>query len=120
MTEALPARGQIWWVQFDPAIGSEANKLRPAIVASVDEFAGLPIRLVIPLTTWRQRFANHPNKVFVPQDDDNNLGEDSGADFLLVRSVHIERFGEQLGRVRDDVLRQCVRGVALLLGYEAG
>ncbi|WP_010256256.1 type II toxin-antitoxin system PemK/MazF family toxin [Treponema primitia] len=27
-------RGSIWWVEFDPAVGSEIRKTRPAIIVS--------------------------------------------------------------------------------------
>lgn len=27
-------RGEVWWVQFDPSVGSEIRKIRPAIVIS--------------------------------------------------------------------------------------
>ena len=29
-------RGEVWWVQFDPALGSEIKKTRPAIIISND------------------------------------------------------------------------------------
>lgn len=118
MTEYLPDRGEIWWVQFEPAIGSEARKLRPAVVVSVHDFASQPVRVVVPLTSWRDRFARHRNKVYVATDDGNNLGEDSAADFLRVRSLAIERFGDRIGSLREDALRLIVEGVALVVGYE--
>lgn len=29
-------RGEIWWVQFDPASGSKVGKTRPAVIVSND------------------------------------------------------------------------------------
>lgn len=29
-------RGEIWWVCFDPALGSEIRKVRPAVILSND------------------------------------------------------------------------------------
>ena len=29
-------RGEIWWVEFDPSIGSEIRKTRPAVIVSND------------------------------------------------------------------------------------
>lgn len=29
-------RGEVWWVEFDPAVGSEIRKTRPAIILSND------------------------------------------------------------------------------------
>ncbi len=34
--ELSPERGEIWWVALDPAIGSEARKMRPCVVVSVN------------------------------------------------------------------------------------
>jgi mRNA interferase MazF len=31
-----PRRGEVWWVAFDPAIGGEIRKTRPAIIISND------------------------------------------------------------------------------------
>ena len=29
-------RGEVWWVEFDPSIGSEIRKTRPAVIVSND------------------------------------------------------------------------------------
>ena len=29
-------RGEVWWVEFDPAVGSEIKKTRPAVILSND------------------------------------------------------------------------------------
>jgi mRNA interferase MazF len=29
-------RGSVWWVEFDPAVGSEIQKTRPAVIVSND------------------------------------------------------------------------------------
>jgi mRNA interferase MazF len=29
-------RGEVWWVEFDPAVGSEIRKTRPAVILSND------------------------------------------------------------------------------------
>lgn len=29
-------RGEIWWVEFDPSVGSEIRKTRPAVIVSND------------------------------------------------------------------------------------
>lgn len=32
----MKRRGEIWWVNFDPSVGQEAKKKRPAVVVSND------------------------------------------------------------------------------------
>ncbi len=45
-------RGEVWWVEFDPAIGSEIAKRRPAIIISNDSAnRNLARVMVVPLTS---------------------------------------------------------------------
>lgn len=45
-------RGEIWWVAFEPALGSEVRKTRPAVIVSNDS-ANLHLArvVVIPMTS---------------------------------------------------------------------
>ena len=36
----MPRRGEVWLVDFDPAVGAEIQKLRPAVVITMDAEAG--------------------------------------------------------------------------------
>jgi mRNA interferase MazF len=51
----VPKRREIWLVNFDPAVGAEIRKTRPAIVVSSDAVGRLPIKLIAPLTDWKPR-----------------------------------------------------------------
>lgn len=45
-------RGEVWWVQFDPSIGSEVRKTRPALIVSNDAAnRNLARVIVLPLTS---------------------------------------------------------------------
>jgi len=49
-------RGEVWWVEFDPAVGSEIRKTRPAVIVSNDAAnRHLSRAVVIPLTSNTQR-----------------------------------------------------------------
>ena len=49
-------RGEVWWVAFDPAVGSEIQKTRPAIIVSNDSANRNLKRVgVVPLTTNTSR-----------------------------------------------------------------
>ena len=49
-------RGEVWWVTFDPAVGSEIQKTRPAIIVSNDAAnRNLKRVVVIPLTSNTSR-----------------------------------------------------------------
>lgn len=45
-------RGEVWWVEFDPAVGSEIRKTRPAVIVSNDAAnRNLARVVVVPMTS---------------------------------------------------------------------
>lgn len=45
-------RGEVWWVEFDPSVGSEIRKTRPAVIVSNDAAnRNLPRVMAMPLTS---------------------------------------------------------------------
>jgi mRNA-degrading endonuclease toxin of MazEF toxin-antitoxin module len=60
MTRWTPIeRGQVWDINLDPTVGTEIQKTRPCIVASSDFIGTLPLRVVVPITEWKSRYAKH-------------------------------------------------------------
>jgi len=60
-------RGEVWWVEFDPAVGSEIRKTRPAIIVSNDA-ANRNLRrvVVVPMTSNAERL--YPGEVVISVD----------------------------------------------------
>ncbi len=113
----LPGRGEVWLVRLPRAVGAELQRDRPAVVVSSAVFDPAPVRIVVPLTRWRDEFANSINKVRIEASDDNGLHEDSAADFLQVRSVAIERLIERLGELDTALVEEIVAGIVIGIDY---
>ncbi|EEF5709813.1 type II toxin-antitoxin system PemK/MazF family toxin [Salmonella enterica] len=49
-------RGEVWWVEFDPSVGSEIRKTRPAVILSNDAAnRNLARVVVVPMTSNTDR-----------------------------------------------------------------
>ena len=116
--ESPPVRGEVWRVEFDPVKGDEIRKSRPAIVISSDAFKPLKTKLVVPLTTWQNKFAISQWMVKIPADSDNGLNHDSAADALQLRCVSYERFTTKLGTVPAPVLDEITAAIAIVIEFQ--
>jgi mRNA interferase MazF len=57
-------RGEVWWVEFDPAVGSEIRKTRPAVIVSNDSAnRNLTRVVVVPLSSRTGRL--YPGEALV-------------------------------------------------------
>ena len=115
-TVPTPSRGEVWLVDFDPSVGAEIQKIRPALVISVASIGRLPLRMVIPLTDWKPTYAKLPWFVLIPADTDNGLSKDSGADAFQTKSLSLARFVRILGAVLPTQADDVAAAVALCVG----
>jgi mRNA interferase MazF len=112
----MPRRGEIWLVDSDPSVGAEIYKIRPAVVLNPDDLTRLPLRVVVPLTEWKLRYARFPWFVRIPANPANGLRKDSGADALQIKSVSEMRFTRCLGVVTAGELDAVAAAVAAVVG----
>ena len=115
-TALTPKRGEIWLVDFDPSVGAEIRKVRPALVIGVDAIGRLPLRLVVPITDWKSAYIRFPWFVMLPATVTNGLTKDSGADSFQTRSVSEARFVRPLGVVTAAQLSAVASALALCVG----
>lgn len=117
-TSKAPVRGEVWHVEFDPTKGDEIRKSRPAVVISSDAFTPLKTRLVVPLTTWQQKFESSQWMVKIPAEAGNGLHHDSAADALQLRCVSLERFASRLGTVPAPILDEITAAIAIVIEFQ--
>jgi mRNA interferase MazF len=111
-------RGDIRLVDFEPARGSEADKRRPAVIVSNDGANATAARLgrgvltVVPVTSNTRQV--YPFQVLLPSAD-TGLQQDSKAQAEQIRSVAIQRIGDQVGRMPPTLMIQLDEALRLHL-----
>ncbi len=115
---AAPLRGEVWVVNFDPTVGAEIQKARPAVVVSSDGVGRLPVKLVIPLTEWKPQYSSNIWHVQVSANPSNGLTKDSAADALQVRSVSVQRFRKQMGRLSAAQMEEIAAAIAAVVEFQ--
>ena len=53
-------RGKIWLINLDPTIGAEIRKSRPAVIVNDDAIGILPLKVIVPITEWKEQYAAAP------------------------------------------------------------
>lgn len=114
----LPKRGEIWLVNFDPTVGAEIKKVRPAVVISSDSVGRLPIKLIAPITDWKTYFSSNFWHVKIEPNSINRLNKDSAIDTLQLRGVDLQRFIRKLGSVSEITMLEIVASIATVIEFE--
>lgn len=108
-------QGEIWLVSLDPTIGAEIKKTRPAVIVNDNILGKLPLKIIVPLTDWKDRYAAAAWMVKIKPDAQNHLMKDSAADCFQVRSVAEERCVKKLGEISNEIMDKIRNALAIVL-----
>ena len=115
--DVLLRRGAIVLVSFDPATGSEAAKVRPAVVVSNNTANTVAARTggvitVVPVTSNVSRI--HPFQVLLAAQT-TGLPRDSKAQAEQLRAVSVSRIRAAVGWVPSDTMHELDAAIRLHL-----
>jgi mRNA interferase MazF len=109
-------KGEIWMINLDPTVGAEIQKIRPAVIVSEDAIGALPLRVIVPLTRWKDRYRVAPWMVFIEPDTQNGLEFTSAADAFQIRSVAQQRFVRKVGLLQPEQVKQVLEAIQVVVG----
>ena len=108
-----PRQGEVWQVTLDPTLGEEMAKTRPCVVVSGDTIGRLALRVVVPITDWKDRYSAYPWMTRLDPMLESGLHKTSAADAFQIRSVSLARFLNPIGKLPDERVDRISRSVAL-------
>jgi mRNA interferase MazF len=109
-------QGAIWLVDFDPSVGHEYQKVRPALIVESDPY--LPVGnliTVIPISSQVGKITLLD--VLIPRDLTNRLSSDSLLKTRQVSTFDQRRFIKFIGQCQPPVLQAVLSNLSLYLGF---
>ena len=88
---------------------------RTVIILSSDALGALPLKIVVPLTNWKDEYADVPWMVRLPPVLNSGLENPMAADAMQVRSVSTARLIRRLGEMPENFANEIARAIGLVM-----
>ena len=112
-------QNEIWLINLDPTVGSEIKKNRPAIIVNDNSLGKLPLKIIVQITNWKDRYEIAPWMIKIEPNSKNSLAKDSEADCFQIRSVSQDRFVKQIGELSESIMGEIRLGLSKVLSIDS-
>jgi mRNA interferase MazF len=113
---SYPKRGEIYWINLDPTIGSEIKKVRPCIIISPDAAnQSGPLVIVAPITKVEGKKVFF-HEIHLPKGT-ANFPHDSKIKVFQLRCIYKKRIqGKKIGTLPEDLLEFLNEKIRIVTG----
>ena len=108
-------RGEVWRINLDPTIGAEIKKTRRCVIVNSNRIGKLPLKVIVPLTEWNDKYSNADWHIPIDGSTTNGLSKKSSADTFQVRSLSQDRFIDKMGILTHDDMKRIGEGLKIIL-----
>lgn len=109
-------RGEIYLVSFDPSVGHEIKKTRPALIIQNDIGNQYSPVTIVAAVTSKISAVPYPVEVIVEPSRANGLSERSAIRLDQIRTMDRRRLIRRLGSADEETIRQVDRAIRVSLG----
>ncbi len=102
------------------SIGGRKTVKNSGTGRSEEAVGKLAIKLIVPITDWKDIFAGNLWYVRIDPDSKNGLLKPSASDSLQIRCVNQRRLGRRLGRLDSRKLEDVAAAIAAIVEYAWG
>lgn len=113
-----PRRGEVYLVNFDPVIGAEIRKTRPALILQNDIANRYSPLTIVSAISSQFKEPLYPTEVLLKAGEGGTT-KDSVVLLNQIRSVDKRRLVRRMGTIRSDTMRRIDRSVLISLGLVA-
>ena len=111
---SFPRRGELYWVNLDPTIGSEIAKTRPAVIVSNDTGNQYADRVIVAPISSGNTQKVYPFEVLLNAGE-GGLPQASKVLLDQLRTVDKARLGHHIGRLSRERMEEVNRAIRLSL-----
>ena len=108
-------QGEIWEINLSPTVGAEIKKKRPGVIINDDAIGILPLKVIVPITAWKDRYHGAIWMVRIEPDNENNLTKISAIDTFQIRSISTKRLLKRIGLLSSKVLDEVKTAVKAVI-----
>ena len=113
---SYPKRGEIYWVNLDPTIGSEIKKVRPCVIISPDAAnRSGPLVIVAPITKMEKKKIFF-HEILLPKGT-SNFPHDSKIKVFQLRCIDQKRLQKKrIGSLPEDLMGNLDEKIKIVTG----